>query len=572
MARTASWLLLGALALQPQLSSANAFFKSLRRLRGDDRAERVTQDEVRTSLLAEVMGAFGPGATVGRLGQMEDALRPMVMSLPKNEHGNLGHSQVRYALHRLFVQRHGWFVKGLERAGGAWNDTSPAGILKDRVPEYIQDLFEQRLGERGFDLHELAIFASTLEHLVHDEAKGRIRAAFEIHHLPIVGRVRVSDMAEALETYMKVYIVGGNFSNMTLADVQEYYGPIHEIYPFWNETKIFMDTVQANVLRTVLGTTSGDSEIDFEVVTMIVDKIGEGYGRFQDSECQTLKRDLVNLEYKGSGRVRIADFYKGALEGESWQFSESVDYLRQLGVLDESDPHDPRVIITNYVGSHSNCVVSSNFYSVCCMDECEALLSHVEQHVAGPEATPENVAELVGALSSATVTAPRELPASLLERLHGIAKGHGGRVPLHGRLFSQWLHHAFPRECPYPYVSGTTNPRSQEEWMQELGEEALLAKEEDMRRYAKEPLKASRGAGESEMMREDLDELAEIMWSPEEELLVAQKTAASNSWARCIFRNLAGALLMGVAAHAMVRRVLPALGANTKNKTEKFFV
>ena len=33
-----------------------------------------------------------------------------------------------------------------------------------------------------------------------------------------------------------------------------------------------------------------------------------------------------------------------------------------------------------------------------------------------------------------------------------VASHHGGKVPLHGRLFAQWLHHAFPRECPYPHV------------------------------------------------------------------------------------------------------------------------
>ena len=37
-------------------------------------------------------------------------------------------------------------------------------------PTYIQDLFEQRLGGRGFGLHELGVLAATIEHLVHSEA------------------------------------------------------------------------------------------------------------------------------------------------------------------------------------------------------------------------------------------------------------------------------------------------------------------------------------------------------------------------------------------------------------------
>ncbi|OLP24478.1 hypothetical protein AK812_SmicGene48940, partial [Symbiodinium microadriaticum] len=25
--------------------------------------------------------------------------------------------------------------------------------------------------------------------------------------------------------------------------------------------------------------------------------------------------------------------------------------------------------------------------------------------------------------------------------------------PLHGRLFAQWMHYAFPHECPYPQIA-----------------------------------------------------------------------------------------------------------------------
>ena len=34
-----------------------------------------------------------------------------------------------------------------------------------------------------------------------------------------------------------------------------------------------------------------------------------------------------------------------------------------------------------------------------------------------------------------------------------IADKHHGEVPLHGRLFSQWLHYVFPQECPYPQLT-----------------------------------------------------------------------------------------------------------------------
>ena len=47
-----------------------------------------------------------------------------------------------------------------------------------------------------------------------------------------------------------------------------------------------------------------------------------------------------------------------------WQLSESVEYLRQLGALDDADPSNLRVIIPSYLSGASNCIASSTFYSV----------------------------------------------------------------------------------------------------------------------------------------------------------------------------------------------------------------
>merc|ERR1719345_357803 len=190
-----------------------------------------------------------------------------------------------------------------------------------------------------------------------------------------------------------------------------------------------------------------------------------------------MKASLLKIEDPGTGRVRLSEFYKPALDGH-WQFQESADYLRQLGALDETEPEKPRVIIANFITSQSNCIASSSFYAVCCMDECEGLLSHLESELASPEATSTQIARLVSSLSSSSVVAPRKLSPALLGRLGEIAAEHGGSVPLHGRLFAQWMHHAFPRECPYPHFAGTINPQTQ--WDLEKAGETSEATEEEM--------------------------------------------------------------------------------------------
>merc|ERR1719183_3110636 len=104
------------------------------------------------------------------------------------------------------------------------------------------------------------------------------------------------------------------------------------------------------------------------------------------------------------------------------------------------------------------------------MDECEGLLGHLERQIAAPETAPARIASLVSELPSSSVTAPRKLPTALIDRLAEIAAEHDGSVPLHGRLFAQWMHHAFPRECPYPHLSDTTNPLMPDEWLRISGE------------------------------------------------------------------------------------------------------
>merc|ERR1719468_846795 len=58
---------------------------------------------------------------------------------------------------------------------------------------------------------------------------------------------------------------------------------------------------------------------------------------------------------------------------------------------------------------------------------------------------------------------------------------HGGHVPLHGRLFAQWMHHAYPRECPFPHMAGAISPVTPDEWIVKVG--PVEATMEDMLKH-----------------------------------------------------------------------------------------
>merc|ERR1719262_1132014 len=105
------------------------------------------------------------------------------------------------------------------------------------------------------------------------------------------------------------------------------------------------------------------------------------------------------MEHLGTGRVLLSTFYSAALAGD-WQLKESMEFLRNQGALDETDPDRISVVIPNYVNSPANCLTGSDFYATCCINECEGLMGRVEKHLAAPSAPAARIAEVVSSLHS----------------------------------------------------------------------------------------------------------------------------------------------------------------------------
>ncbi|CAK0879378.1 unnamed protein product [Prorocentrum cordatum] len=502
---------LSVLATLVSLADASAFRGRTPDLAGSHGVD-IEMEKAMLAEIEEVLGSSHRKATEGRLGRIEAILRTTYTALPKNAQGRLQDSAVRYAMHRLFVQRHAWFVQGLDPAGESFNtsaSTASTLIMQDQLPAYVLSLFERRVGHRGFDLHELAVLAATFENLVHAEALGRLEHTYRALSRSTKDPLSQEEAMEVIQSYMAMYVLGMNFSSVTGEELVAQRDAIKEVYPSWPATQQF-------VLDVYNSTAPKREELGFESIATVIEEIGERYGRWQDHECQSLKVQLVEIEDRGSGRVRLSDFYGGAVHGDNWQFSESVQYLRQLGALDESDPANLRVIIPNYIQSPSNCVASSKYYSVCCMDECEEIMRHVEDRVGAPDATAGELAAVVESLlSNASSAEGRPLSPTLRQKLGEVAEHHGGRIPLHGRLFAQWMHYARPRECPYPHASGTTAPMKAEDWYAKTGLDPSVSQDE-MRAHAA-------AAGGRPGSKEGYDEdTAVSMWTMEEELIVTR--------------------------------------------------
>jgi len=254
--------------------------------------------------------------------------------------------------------------------------------------------------------------------------------------------------------------------------------------------------------------------VSFATIAAIVKELVDTFGTFHGKQCQGLKSSLQGLETKGSsGCVNLPDFYKKGLKADTnWLFVESPEYMRSIGVLDESDPKQPRLLSANYINSPTNCLQPTGYYMVCCHNECDDILGQLEVQLGQPSATPTEISAALRTTSANAGSLRAGLIApALRRRLQEVADHHGGRVPIHGRLFAQWLHHVFPHECPYPHMSGSKHQQWVYDFEEETGKVSTLS-DEEMQSFV---LKASK-LSSNKTLSADAGSCAP--WDEEEEL------------------------------------------------------
>jgi len=437
-----------------------------------------------------------------------------------SESSHLGPTAVCYALHHLFMRTSAWLVKGLNPQGMAWNGTSPSkAILFAKMPTGVRQLVEERLAGPGLDLNEIAVVAALFQHYVHQEASEMLREVYRLRGLSLAaGGAGESETETAVEMFLSSFVLGRRPSEMTNSTLVSGLQSMPETYPAWPFVRARLRSVMKEQFEELHAPRAAGKRPDFSIAARVAHEAVDRLGFWQQPACGGLKETLVKMEDRGSGRVRLASFYGKSLHEGTWQLSESESYLRQLGALDESNPSNTRVIIPNYMYGASNCLPTTEHISVCCANECEVIMQQLEAALALSEVPPDSITAIVASLPSATVPANRTLSHIMLHRLNSIAAGHSGVVPIHGRLFAQWLHHAYPRECPYPHVAGRTRPQDTEDWLKSTGLN-FVASEADMARHAgsdssswKQPGSASRP-------------LESAPWSYEEELFVPGRGA-----------------------------------------------
>ncbi|CAE7833279.1 tmem145 [Symbiodinium sp. CCMP2592] len=501
-------------------------------------ARAVALEEIQASLQEALEGVLSSEAAAKRSAHIEARVWQTFQALPKNDVGRLAPKAVRYLVHSYFMKEHGWLIQGLDPHANQADvsEVHEVSILQDKAPALVESLLEARRSNHGLSLGDTVAMVGALERLIFDESLALLQASYAFNGLDAAEAIPQRSAHDVLTSYLVLFQLG---SKANLTDRRLHHGLKAKLSQRsdWEVLQDFeRDTLlNYNYAKRDRTNPFAPAEYVFEDMCGIVADLAHGYGKWQNTECMQMKDELVELDVDGDGRIPLKVFY-GQQDNAKYQFSESVQYLQEIGALDESG--EQKVRIANYLQGPSNCIASSSYYSICCLSECEGLVNELEAKVQAPAADPAYLLELVGHISSASVDAPRQLPFGLKRRLQDIADHNGGQVPLHGRLFAEWMHYAFPHECPYPKVFQESKILTPEFWAQKK-----------MSVDAQERLEiASSAVLENTTDTDSVGaESAEIAWSSEELLHAQDSPVRKHGSARAALRcTMQLALLLGV--------------------------
>jgi len=470
-----------------------------------------TRYEELRSAMDEVLGCGGSNESA-RFPEIQSMMEPMWNSMPKNSKGRVDWKQLRYMTHRYFMQKSSVMFKGLEpnkevnisNAGGA-------EIMDKHAPSFADMLLTGKWASDGYSLRDAVAMIATLDRLMFDSESTFLELAMSQLRMTPGESIKRGDMPRLMEAYTIQWMFSSDPESLNVVVKKPQVLP--EALPHWNAIQKLasgqfeaMEYTRRVNQKAAHAHSIMSREYSFNDAHEVAGAISKSFASYWETECQAIKSSLVAMDKGNTGRVRLSDFYGSNMDGE-WRFGESEAYLRDLGALDDSSWRGPQVIIPNYMQAASNCIVTTPNYLVCCVNECEDILGEIERAFQKPVAPVDKMLNLVANMTNFDDERP-DLNGTLGAQLHRIAEVHGGQVPLHGRLFAQWLHYVFPRECPFPHKTGATVSQTPAE-----RGDGMLASKDEVEQHA--------STRNDQTVKSFLAEEEDVMsqWTEDEELI-----------------------------------------------------
>lgn len=504
----------------------------------------ITEKAFRDDIMNAMDSILGCGGKPdeSQVAKVRATVQPMWLTMPKTN-GRIDRRSLRYIAHRYFMQTSSLMVRGFEPSRPV-NDSNwgAADVLSQMVPAYVESVLEsQHKSQHGFSLQDVVDMILSLDQLIFNAETSLLEDVYTTQQHRLQGRLNRQGVTKVMKEYIVKWMVDADPEDYEILINNE--SLAREVLPHYNEIIGFaagrvraFDVERQQRMRKGTGKDMLEGLYAFDDAHEIAGGITRSFQSYWQSECEGMKAALVAMDKHSTGRVPLSRFYDTAIN-DDWRFGESEQYLRELGALDETSKWiGSQVIIPNYIQATSNCIVSSPHYLVCCTNECESLMSEIELAVKAPTALPSTILELVGTMTSQTTLDHDEsahLGKHMVTQLEQVAKSNGGMVPLHGRLFAQWLHYVFPHECSFPHKTGAVTSSTPAEYG-----DNYIASEEDMKKIASNVTNV-----ELDVNKDDLQWMSQ--WSPDEELMVDYQTELGSSSSFFLLFLVGGLFLAG---------------------------
>lgn len=402
------------------------------------------RDKLEQALVAEIDSALAgshAAFNMTQLRRLEQELQPVFATLPHKQplpdgsEAGLDYAAARYLLHQHFVRHHSWYVRGLNPAGDGRLPPSEKESLRSRVAGHLLKVLEDKVGFQGFSLKMVAIFVATLEHLLLGDQHELLKQVWVVHGLQPESITDGPLLKSVLTAFMAHNIHSSDDFEKSALSLEAASKEIEEM----EDSYVAWPKIVQEIEERVEG---AGHELSLKDTMLLADQILNFFSKVSGSMCHDMEQQFGKHAGGAQGLVSLADIRKEPEPSGEYLVSESDEYLREMGALDESSG-DPYVLVPNYMLSPSNCDMSTSFYDLCCPNSCEHHKEYLEHALVGAKTNHSGlIVEVVQQRLG------RAMPVDLLRNLHGIALGHNGTVPIHGRAFADWLNKVFPQDCP----------------------------------------------------------------------------------------------------------------------------
>jgi len=494
-------------------------------LHGTNRSHFAVHGASISELHAAMSEVFGCGeqSNSSRLPGIRSSIEPIWRAIPKNQKGLVQWRLLRYVAHRYFMKQSSLMVRGFEPSKMVnESNLGSAHVLDSKLPSIAEKLMTGREAIDGFSIDDAVAMIAVLEQLIFDSESFLLESLYQQMGASISDRMSHKALSKLMEEYLIHWMFASDPD--TFKEIMQNRALLSEAVNHWDETRdLVAGMVKSMEFSQQRNPSTGHSNAamaqsySFDDAHHVAGQLTRSFASYWETECQTIKGALVDMDTSGTGRVWLKDFYSSNKDGV-WHFGESESYLRDLGALDDSSWRGPQVIIPNYMQAASNCIISNANYNMCCMNECETILGDIEMAIGAPVATVDQILQLVANMTNFD-DQPVRVDTGLSLQLQSIGEVHGNTVPLHGRLFAQWLHYMFPRECAFPHRSGTVVALTPVE----RGDDSL-ASQDEVEKHASAKMISD------EAVNAELDAMSQ--WTEDEELMVDYSIHMHTPWGR----------------------------------------